>query len=446
MNPFLIPVRQLHYLQAENYNLKRFFRLVSQSYWSRGGTDVVWTPKLALFVLVAAAFQLSMLAVTPFALGVVAFFATWFVYFAFLALAVVLLSPFDRVARTVIIGRAHAKLKRFPGLTIVAVAGSYGKTTMKEVLRTVMSEKFSVVATPENVNTPLGISRVIMKDISARTEVFVVEMGEHYPGDLRALTRLAPPVITVLTGINEAHLERFGTKEKLVVGLFEAVEGTQSDGLVVLNADDTRVVECYERHLGGREAAFYSAHGHPLSSYPIDPTFAISLLGGYAPGIAVAARIVGERLGMNSEGIRAGLAKVKPVPHRLEPIETPHGVLVIDDSYNGNPDGARYAIEALSRFADRRKVYVTPGLVESGVSAEAIHREIGRLLAPVADIVILIENSVTPFIGKGLAEAGFKSGNIVRFKSREQAHAALGGIVRLGDVVLFQNDWPDNYL
>ena len=155
---------------------------------------------------------------------------------------------------------------------------------------------------------------------------------------------------------------------------------------------------------------------------------------------------VAEALGMTRAEITHGVVMTRSIAHRLAPFSTANGVLVIDDSYNGNPDGAREAVRVLARFKNRRKLYITPGLVEMGKMSAEIHRTIGRKLATVADIVILIKNSATAYIAEGLASANFKKQNIIWFASAHEAHAALPAILKSEDIVLFQNDWPDNYL
>jgi UDP-N-acetylmuramoyl-tripeptide--D-alanyl-D-alanine ligase len=291
-------------------------------------------------------------------------------------------------------------------------------------------------------------------------------MGEHYPGDIKELTNIVHPSITVVTGINEAHLDRFGTIDSLTTGICEAIDGTLMQGVVILNADNERVVNAYSSHIGSRRVLWYSAHNNSKCLYSaekihfhIDGTghtfevikdsvslgpLSVQLLGGYAIGVALCALEVADLFSIPIRDVREGLRTFESVSHRLEPIKTSNA-LVIDDSYNGNPEGVKYAIEALSKFEGRRKVYVTPGLVELGTESERIHIEIGKHLAVVVDIVVLIKNSVTPFIAKGLVEGGFKGQTLI-YESAVEAHKSMAELVKSGDVVLFQNDWPDNYL
>ena len=122
-----------------------------------------------------------------------------------------------------------------------------------------------------------------------------------------------------------------------------------------------------------------------------------------------------------------------------------NNVLIIDDSFNGNPAGVREAIETLAKFKNRRKIVLTPGLVEIGSETREVHENIGKQLAKVADKVLLIQNSVTDYILKGLQTAKFNHANIIVFPTTQEAHASLGQILQPNDVILFQNDWPDNY-
>jgi UDP-N-acetylmuramoyl-tripeptide--D-alanyl-D-alanine ligase len=224
--------------------------------------------------------------------------------------------------------------------------------------------------------------------------------------------------------------------------------------LIVLNADDEKVMGHYKEFIWpDHKVEKFSSVNFQFSKF--DPEkllwlvknealgeIEINLLGEYALADINAAINIAKNLEMSGEEIKKGIANIKPVEHRLQPIKSGQGILVIDDSYNGNPDGAREAIKVLSRFTNRRKIYITPGLVEMGKSAPNVHREIGRQLAGVADVVVLIKNSLTPFIEEGMGETD----KIVWFNTAQEAHAALKGILKPNDVILFQNDWGDQYL
>ncbi len=172
---------------------------------------------------------------------------------------------------------------------------------------------------------------------------------------------------------------------------------------------------------------------------------ATQLLGLHHLGSMLVAIDLASRLGLTDEQIERGLATLQPVPHRREPRQRGPGVTFIDDSYNGNPDGVRVALEFLGSITSKqRTIYLTPGLVELGEESQKIHHQIGRDLATTVDIVGLIRTSVTPWIAEGLKEANF-SGDLKWFDSTDHALRSLPSLTKPGDVILLQNDWPDQY-
>ncbi len=396
----------------------------------------------------------------------------------------------DWLVKQIIIARAKSKIKSLDKLKIIGVAGSYGKTTMKEILKQVLGIRYKVLATPESVNTPVGIARWILKNFDDRIEVAIVEMGEHYVGDIEDLCKITPPDIAVVTGINESHLERMRTMGTIVQTIFEIVSGSKAGATVLLNADDEQVMGHYKEFIWpDHKVESYQATGSRQQVFNVvklcwEAEFEgigkvnINLLGQYVLGDVDAAVKIAKQLGMSGEEIKRGIEKIQPVEHRLQPIPSSGNVLVIDDSYNGNPQGAAEAIKVLSRFTNRRKVYITPGLVEIGKASAEIHRQIGKELAGAVDVVVLIKNSVTSYIAEALAstlqtlspgdgesrrevenqnqplpnplqflERGTNRNlQLYWFNTAQEAHRAIKHIVQPNDVVMFQNDWGDQYI
>lgn len=436
INPFAYLYYQLYLLQLEEYNCARFLQTIVSTRGippSQLRKKLVWTHKMILICALTL-----MLIFGSMYLGSYLLFLVLYISFVPIIIAVTFLLPIDYVLKNKRINAAKSKLVQFPQLKIIGIAGSYGKTTMKEVVSTILSQKYTVVKTRENKNTPLGIAELILKKVNKKTEVLVVEMGEYSRGDIKDICGLVKPHIGIITGINEAHLERMGSIQNTVSTIFELAQYMVSDGFLVLNDDCDLIHTHYKKYITHQQVVLYSsAHEHQLKSI---------LLGRYAQGVLQAAEAVAKQLGLHDQQIQSGAAQIKPLPHRLEPIEGARGVLVIDDSYNGNPSGVSEAIYVLSTYQGRRKVYVTPGLVETGEKAAEIHLKIGNELSSVADLVVLIRNSVTPSIAEGLIKNGFDQNNIRWYESTEAAHAAMGEIIKPNDVVLFQNDWTDNYV
>jgi UDP-N-acetylmuramyl pentapeptide synthase len=170
-----------------------------------------------------------------------------------------------------------------------------------------------------------------------------------------------------------------------------------------------------------------------------------ALLGLHHIGALAAGAHLARSLGLSIAQIEAGIAKTKPFAHRLERYDDASEAVFLDDTYNGNPDGVRAVIDFLASIRDRTRWYVTPGLVEMGAKSEEIHREIGHRLAAVGiEKVALIRNSVTPWIEQGLKEKNYR-GEVLWFDEALRCYAALPHLVAARDVVLLQNDWPDQY-
>lgn len=474
---------QLILLQLENYDLRRFIPVVLKTngiYVSPLRTKLIWTPKMKIIVVLSTVLQLfvwmycislsslfGLTGLSRFALGIFWAGLLFWGSFLFLSMAVFFLLPFDVYLKRKLVAQAKSKMKEFPNTTVIGIAGSYGKTTMKEVVSQVLSEKFRIVKTPENINTPLGISQVILHDLGSEVGVFVVEMGEYYKGDIRNICQLVRPDISIVTGINEAHLERLKSLRTTVETIFEITQNMKKDGLAIANGDDGNVRSNYLAYTNKKKLILYGRENCLNTSFLIkNVTFhtdgsgisfslqqkrkikriKIPCIGEYILGDILGAAEIAHHLGLTFEEIVRGVQKISPAPHRLCPVESSFNILVIDDSYNGNPNGVDEAIRTLAKFENRRKIYVTPGLVEMGEKSIEVHRSIGRNLAQSADIVLLIKNSVTSDIAKGLEEKNFPKANILWFPTAVSAFEGIKKLSGPGDVILFQNDWPENYL
>ena len=353
-----------------------------------------------------------------------------------------------------IIRRAKRKLKRHKALKI-AVAGSFGKTSMREILKAVLSEGKKVAAASRNHNTPLGISRFI-DSLFGDEEVLIFEFGEYYPGDIRKLCDLVQPEIGVITGINEAHLKKFKKIERTVKTVYELADYLGGKPAYV-NGENNLAREnarfghiLYNREGVGDwtiENLKTNLNGTSFVLIKTDKRieFSSGLFGLHQAGPLAAAADIALSIGLSFDQVNAGVSKTKSFDHRLELKIDSAGVIILDDSYNGNPDGVRAAIGFLAFLKDHRRFFVTPGLVEMGTQTEEVHRQIGKDLAK-AEIekIVLIKNSVTSYIEEGLKESGYES-EILRFPDAFSAFAALPHLTVKGDIVLLQNDWPDQY-
>jgi len=351
-----------------------------------------------------------------------------------------------------IIARAASVIAKHPGFKI-GIAGSYGKTTFKEILATILAEAKHVAATPGNMNTPLGISRFARK-LTGDEDVLIFEMGEYYPGDITQLCQMVRPQLGVITGINEAHLSKFKTLDRTVATIYELADYLDAKP-VYKNGENALV-----RQTSPNDPLLYSING--VNGWKVsDVTSDIegvsftakngktvikahsALLGIQNIGPLVACIDIATTLGLTPQQIQDGIAKTKAFEHRMEP-KLVGGAWVIDDTYNGNSDGVYAGIAWLKTIPAKRRMYVTPGLVEQGAKTQEVHERIGEQLADAADVVVLMQNSVTPFIKAGLQKAGF-TGTVQMVQDPLAFYGNLEHVVAAGDVVLMQNDWTDNY-
>lgn len=465
---FSTPIYQLYLLQLENYELKRFWKLLFQRGYIYSGQalrkKLIWNLKPTMLfvlsiILCSTVFfinDISVLLRIAIALIFFLFFQSFF--FSFL---IILVFPIELAVKKMIIRKAMNKLADNRKVKIIGIVGSYGKTTMKNILAAVLSSGLKVLSTPDSVNTSLGIANWIVKSFKSDTEILILEMGEHYKGDIKELCGYFQPDFGIITGVNESHMERLKNIDTAIETIFELLMCSKKETPIFLNMEDKHILSSYRKYSQDCRIIFYGASNEKelkiLQShfdtkklnwqYDIN-TFGMvnsTILGGYAIGNIIASIKIARLLDIPDRDIKRGIATIVPVGHRLEPIINPNGILIIDDSYNGNPEGVRAAIELLAKFKNRRKIFLTPGLVELGDCSEIIHTEIGKQLVYL-DLILLINNSVTPFIKKGLLENGFLEENIILFDSAEEAHKSLNNILLSGDVILFQNDWGDQYI
>jgi UDP-N-acetylmuramoyl-tripeptide--D-alanyl-D-alanine ligase len=360
--------------------------------------------------------------------------------------------------------RAGRKLKRLAPM-VVGITGSYGKTSTKYFTEALLEPRFRVLKTRASFNTMLGVCRAINEELGPEHEVLIVEMGAYRRGEIRDMARFTRPHIGVLTAIGPQHLERFGSIEIIEQAKFELLESLSATGIAVVNNDDPRVrrladgltvphVRRYgiESAPGGLDLTARSiSHGPEGLSFTLverdgkRAEVKTRLIGLHNVGNILAAATVARAAGVSLREVAATIGRLQPVPHRLEMHTGADGVTVIDDAYNSNPVGASNALDALAEFKTGRKILVTPGMVELGAEQDARNEEFGTRAAGVCDFVILVGSRQTEAIRRGLDRRAFPAERVVSARNLDGGLEALKGIVRPGDVVLFENDLPDLY-
>ena len=334
----------------------------------------------------------------------------------------------------------------------IAVVGSYGKTSVKNILKTILAEKYSVVATPQSFNTPVGIAKTVFSPDFDQKQIFIAELGARKAGDISTLCDMVKPDYAVFTGVCEQHIQGFGSLENV---------WTEKSNVLRCGA---KKVACGGDLKARIEAEFADEIGNAIlideGDFEVDTGAAATafkmpifgemvemktvLLGKMAAENIRLAVYIALELGMTADEILRGVEKIRQIPHRLQLIES-GGVYILDDGYNCNPKGAEEAIAALMRFTGRKFV-VTPGIVECGVLEEKINGELGaKLAAANLDKTILVGNTLVEAVKKGYEQAGGDMSAVVKAETLNKAQKLLKEFLQEGDAVLFLNDLPDVY-
>jgi len=358
---------------------------------------------------------------------------------------------------------ARQHLRDRPDLTTIGITGSYGKTSTKFILAELLRQKYNVYATPSSYNTPMGLCLAVNEHLKPEHQALVLEYGIRYPGDIDELCEIARPDVSVVTTIGVAHLDTMGSVDAIAQEKGKLVEYTRNEGPSVLNVDDERVAAMAERAPG--PVWRISAAGHPDAdivardvhydttgtSFTVhddtgtEATFHTRLLGKHNVTNVLLAVAVGRHMGLRLRQMAHAAERIEPIEHRLQ-LRERGDITVIDDAFNSNPVGARNAVEILGQMDGGRRVIVTPGMVEMGERQWEENQTFGTHIAEhEIDLAVLIGDEQTEAIRDGLSAAAYPTDQVKVFSSLFEAQDFLKQYLRAGDVVLYENDLPDQY-
>ncbi|MBP3453125.1 MAG: UDP-N-acetylmuramoyl-tripeptide--D-alanyl-D-alanine ligase [Clostridia bacterium] len=376
------------------------------------------------------------------------------------ALAGLLAWPIEKLISEMYFRDAQRMLKNRPDLIKIGITGSYGKTSVKFILGTMLSEKYQTLVTPSSFNTPMGVTKIIRTKLQPAHQVFVAEMGARHVGDIKEMCRLVHPTYGVLTSVGPQHLDTFKTIDRIKKTKYEMMDAIPAGGCCFFPDDGAICRELYDKTSKTKRLCCLNDNGTAdvwAEDITVSPAGSHFMLCTKEGSIACETKLLGEHniqnillaatvclhLGLNLRQISRGIARLSPVEHRLQLIPST-GVTIIDDAFNSNPRGVEAALKVIRDFPGRR-IIITPGMVELGEGEDEFNRAFGRKMADCVDVAILVGVKHTQPIAEGLKEAGFAGENIHPVKSLDEAAALLRQIGKPGDVALFENDLPDNY-
>lgn len=445
-------------------------------------TDRIKRLMITLFLLLFAFTAVLSLFGRNFS-GKIPFFVFLTVMFALpymTALANKINLPIEKNINDGFIRDAQRILKEHRYLKILGVTGSFGKTSVKYYVTSILSESFDVLMTPESYNTPMGIVRTIREKLKPSHEIFVCEMGARHVGDIKEITDIVHPDDGIVTAIGEQHLETFFSLENIINTKYELFDeiSSNSKGLMFANGDNENIranmrydnvityglnaendfraknlevassgttfkIEVSQKLM---ERLFSDKNIADEKKRELENTsFKTSLVGAHNVQNISGAMAIAFVYGMSAVKIARGVKRIAAVPHRLE-LKKHGNVTILDDAYNSNPAGAKVALETLSLFKDRIKILVTPGMVELGDREKELNKSFGKQAADVCDYIILVGEKRTAPIAEGISESGFSKDRLFVRDSFNLAAKLMYEIEPENEkVILLENDLPDNY-
>lgn len=343
---------------------------------------------------------------------------------------------------------AHYYRKKFD-LKVVGITGSVGKTTTKDMIASVLSEKYNVLKTEGNLNNYYGLPLTLFQ-LRPEHEVLVVEMGMSALKEIELLAKLAEPQIGVVTNVGWSHLEYLKTLDNVAVAKQELIENLTGQHLAILNVDDPRVKGMAQltdqvAFFGQGEEADYRAleiHAREIEGTDVvvkaenqEMPLTIPLPGEHNVYNALAAMAVGRAWGLSFSEIQAGILKFRPSKMRMNIQKVGNGVTILNDAYNANPDSMRAGLKVLANGTGR-KIAVLGDMLELGEFSESAHREIGQLAIEVGVDYLFAKGPFAPQVVEGAVEGGLDSERARAFATNEELAEQLLPMVQSGDTIL----------
>ena len=352
---------------------------------------------------------------------------------------------------------AKRMLKDAKNLETVGITGSYGKTSVKFYLYTILRGWTDTLVTPESFNTPMGVVKTVRGSLKSVHKIFLCEMGAKWVGDIRELCDIVHPRHGIITALGDQHLESFGSVEKIIKTKYELADALPPDGRLYVNWDNDRIREHpparpFIRY-GTREDCDYRAFDIRVSSAGTafrvqapDGTvqdFETRLLGGHCAVNITGAIACANGFGMTLPEMAGPVRRIESVTHRMQILEK-GGLTVIDDAYNSNPAGCAAALETLSRMEGER-ILVTPGMVELGEKEYELNRAFGEQAVSACDHIVLVGEKQTAPIQEGVRAAGGEAKLYVAPTFADGMRYVHALQTDKKKIVLLENDLPDNY-
>jgi UDP-N-acetylmuramoyl-tripeptide--D-alanyl-D-alanine ligase len=334
---------------------------------------------------------------------------------------------------------------------VIGITGSIGKTTTKEFTAGLLSTRFEVLKSEGNFNNHLGLALSLLR-LRKGQQVAVLEMGTSGPGEIRALTRIAPPDIAVITNINPVHLEFFPSLEAIAMAKKEILDGAKKGATAVLNGDDPLVRKIGRDWSGGKITFGYSSgcdirasavrklgmDGMAFDLQVEGKTKNVRIPFFYEEYLANLLAAVGASLALSLpfEAVIDGIPRLEPLPGRGAVVRLAREIRLVDDSYNSSPRALEAALKGLASLPARRKVAILGDMLELGPQEAEFHRRAGRQVPENGWSLLLAVGPLARHIAEGAVAAGLPGAQVVTSADSDEASARVPGLIEAGDLVL----------
>jgi UDP-N-acetylmuramoyl-tripeptide--D-alanyl-D-alanine ligase len=373
---------------------------------------------------------------------------------------VLIFQPITFLLRTTVIQKAKKKREKFKDLLVIGICGSYGKTSTKEFLATILEEKFpgKVLKTKEHQNSEIGISKCILEDLKESHKIFVVEMGAYNKGGIKLLCDIVKPKIGIITGVNEQHLATFGSMENLISaeGGKELIESLQEDGLVIFNGENEILRKIYQETrikkrivgISKKEFDLWAGNIKVKKEVLFFQTFTkegemadfnLNLIGAQNIQNLLLAICAAKELGMSLKEISRAAKKIRKEQSGVRLIKTKDGFNVIDATYSANPDSVISHLEYLKVWPGKRAI-IMPCLIELGPASKEIHKKIGEKIYEVCDLAIIVTRDRFKEIKEGAKEKAIFLENV------KGIYEKIKQFTGESDIILLEGRLPREFL
>lgn len=423
-----------------------------------------WTSKakllfsVSIFLILIDALTTSFYLTGDFLLTVILIQIKFLYTPLFLVTAQILILPLEYYQKQKILEAVKNKLSKLPNLKVVAITGSFGKTSTKDILYTLLFKKYYVVKTPKSFNTALGIAQTILDEVKRNTEIFICEAGAYKRGEIENIAKLIEPAIGIITSVAPQHLEKFGSLENIALAKFELAQSLSAEGIAILNSNYDQIKKLSQTI--NSKKLFYGQENDPFYATDIktfinrtsfvlhtpkgEVEINIPLIGKHHAENFLAAAAAALNLGLTLSEIKDRARLLLPTPHRME-IKKAGNMILIDNSYNSNPKSAESSLDLLASF-DGRKIVITPGFIELGKEATEANIDFGREIACIADEVIIVGENAKKELLAGIKQVWPQDvQHLTHFVHSTQEGIALAQQLTVEVVVLLENDLPDQY-